>query len=120
MNMNDPADRMAVDYIIEKCYEMWVLTVSMNINVSDTIMSEDYTKYDSGGSTTQLAAAATQPTHILVGSVFVVPEFYMLLKRGKRFYPKAFSDYVEHCITLYRSRKNPNTGRLGFVVGDKI
>lgn len=120
VDMQDPSIRLAIDYIIEKCYEMWVLTVGMNINLSSMSTSTNYTEFVPGEKGTKLATDATQPIHILVGSVFVIPEFYLLLKRGKKFYPQAFTEYVNHCISLYRARKNPRTGKLGFVTGDAI
>jgi len=120
VNIDSPRVRMAIDYIIEKCYEMWVLTVGMNISVSSFNTASDYTDFDPTSQDTSLASDATQPIHILVGSVFANPEFYALLVRGKRFYPDAFTDYVNMCITLFRSRKNPRTGKFGFVKGDKL
>ena len=120
VDLKEPRVRMAIDYIIEKCYEMWVLTVGMNINLSIMSTSTDYTDFDPTGYETQLSADATQPIHILVGSVFVIPEFYTLLQRGKRFYPEAFTEYVNRCITLYRARKDPRTGRFGFGTSDKF
>jgi hypothetical protein len=122
VNMQDPSVRLAIDYIIEKCYEMWVLTVGININLSSMSTSTNYTASvgDVVPGQVQPRELLAEPGHILVGSVFVIPEFYLLLKRGKKFYPQAFTDYVNHCISLYRARKNPHTGKLGFVAGDTM
>ena len=120
VNMQDPAVRLAIDYIIEKCYEMWVLTVGMNINLSSMSTTTDYTDFNPDETTTKLARDATQPIHILVGSVFIIPEFYLLLERGQKFYPRAFTEYVKQCITIYRARKNPRTGKFGFNDDDKL
>ena len=120
VDMKDPYVKLAIDYIIEKCYEMWVLSVAMDINLSRTSTRTDYTAIAEPGSTTALSDDATQPVHLLVGSVFIIPEFYMLLERGQRFYPDAFIEYVKVCISLYRSRKNPRTGRAGFRKDDVL
>ena len=123
IDIASPEIRLGIDYIIEKCYEMWVLTVAMDINLSSLSTSSGYgsdLKSMGADKRPELAAAATQPVHILVGSVFVIPEFYLLLNRGKKFYPQAFLQYVDACISLYRSRKNPRTGKYGFVDTDRL
>ena len=120
IDMTDPYVKLAIDYIIEKCYEMWVLSVAMDINLSRTNTRTDYSAVAERRTTTALSNDATQPVHLLVGSVFIIPEFYLLLSRGQKFYPKAFIEYVNKCISLYRSRKNPRTGRAGFRKDDTL
>ena len=120
VNIEDPYVKLGIDYIIEKCYEMWVLNVGMDINLSLMNTRSDYTAIAEHNTSTKLSQDATQPVHILIGSIFVIPEFYLLLTRSNRFYPKAFTDYVKRCISLYREVKNPDTGRAGFKKGDVL
>lgn len=120
VNIEDPYIKLGIDYIVEKCYEMWVLNVGMDINLSNMSTRSDYTAIAEPNTSTKLSSDATQPVHILIGSIFTIPEFYLLLTRGNRFYPDAFTEYVKRCISLYRKVKNPRTGRAGFKKGDDL
>jgi len=118
VNIEDPYIKLGIDYIVEKCYEMWILNVGMDINLSRMSTRSTYTAIAEPNTSTKLSYDATQPVHILIGSIFTIPEFYILLTRGNRFYPDAFTEYVKRCVTLYRKVKNPKTGRAGFKKSD--
>lgn len=113
IDMNNPSLLLGLDYIIDKCYEMWVLGLVMDINLSHMNTRTNYNARDEETERTTLSHNALMPNNITVGSVFVIPEFYTRLSLDRTgnggFYPDAFIEYVNVCISLYCTLKNAST-----------